>query len=102
MANDDKWWDSLALNCSYQYWTLSPLGNDTDPDGDSLTLTSIGAYTAEAGYSGLGSVQQVGNQVRYYVPTGFKGTDYGYYYYWISDGRGGTAAATDRVEIYCP
>ena len=67
------------------------LANDTDKDGDSLTITDLGAPANGSVFLG-----QNGNVV--YVPkAGFAGTDT--FTYTISDGKGGTDTATVTVVV---
>jgi hypothetical protein len=69
------------------------LGNDTDPDGDTLT---VGAFdgTSAAG----GSVADNGNGTYTYTPPAhFGGTDT--FTYTVSDGAGGTDTATVTVTV---
>jgi len=69
---------------------ISVLGNDSDPDGDPLTITGV-TQGAKGGVS-IGGVNVT------YTPTlNLNGTDS--FTYSISDGRGGTATATVRVTI---
>jgi outer membrane protein OmpA-like peptidoglycan-associated protein len=71
--------------------TLIPvLANDSDPDADTLTVTSL---TTPAN----GSVTNSGNGVLYTPRTGFVGTDT--FSYTVSDGKGGTATATVTVTV---
>ncbi len=66
---------------------ILPLGNDYDPDADTLTITAVtsGAHGTTSIDTGMTGV--------YYAPaTGFTGTDT--FTYTISDGNGGTATAT--------
>lgn len=68
---------------------ISPLDNDSDPDGDSLTLLS---YTQ----GNYGSVTNNGDGTLTYQPNpDYNGTDY--FEYTITDG--GTGRATGSVEI---
>jgi large repetitive protein len=68
---------------------ISVLPNDSDPDGDPLTV--ISAFTA------IGQATVVGNQVQYTPPANFNGT--ATITYTISDGQGGTATATITVTV---
>lgn len=70
------------------------LDGDTDPNGDTLTVTALGT-------SGHGSVRLVttpsGDVVEYEPLHGFAGVDT--FTYEVSDGRGGTATATVTVTV---
>ncbi|MFN8124286.1 MAG: Ig-like domain-containing protein [Thermoleophilia bacterium] len=68
---------------------ITVLGNDTDADGDTLSVTAVGTAT-----NGTASVH--GNAVRY-TPTGAYTVTYD-----ISDGRGGTDTATVNITVVAP
>lgn len=65
------------------------LANDTDPDGDSLSVQSVGAAR-------FGSVRESGGQV-FYTPPSFLTS--GGFTYVVSDGNGGTDAAAVTFGI---
>ena len=69
------------------------VSNDTDPDGNTLSLTSVqnGAY---------GTVTQNGNSVTYTIGAGFTLSDT--FTYSISDGNGGTANGIATVRLAHP
>ena len=70
---------------------ITPLANDSDPDGDSLSLVALGLPEA-------GSVTIVdGQRLRYAPRTGFTGQDA--FTYSVGDGHGGTASATVRITV---
>ncbi|MGE4069237.1 MAG: cadherin-like domain-containing protein, partial [Vicinamibacterales bacterium] len=71
--------------------TIGVTGNDSDPDGDSLTVSAVteGAH---------GSVSVASAAAVTYTPApGFSGTDT--FTYTVSDGHGGTATATVTVTV---
>jgi VCBS repeat-containing protein len=68
--------------------TIAVLANDTDADGNTLTLTSV-----TQGAKGTAAI--VGNTVKYTAGAGFTTSDT--FTYTISDGKGGTA--TGRVTV---
>jgi len=70
--------------------TINVLGNDSDVDGDSLTVTTVtqGAH---------GSVTNNGSNVTYSPAANFNGSDS--FSYTISDSHGGTATANVNVTI---
>ena len=68
---------------------IAVLPNDSDPDGDPLTVISAAAS--------VGTATVVGNQVQYTPPANFNGT--ATITYQISDGQGGTATATITVTV---
>jgi VCBS repeat-containing protein len=70
--------------------TINILGNDSDPDGDILTVISV-----TQGHNG--TVTNSGSDVTYTPDPGFTGTDS--FTYTISDGHGGTSTATVTVTI---
>ena len=71
--------------------SVNAISNDTDPDGDALTISS---FTQAAD----GSVADLGGGVLEYTPDpGFFGTDS--FTYTISDSQGGSATATVNVTI---
>ena len=83
--------DDAAATTAGQPVTIPVLANDSDPDGDPLTVTGV---TQPAN----GSVQVNPNQSVTYTPfAGFTGTDT--FTYTISDGRGGTATASVTVTV---
>jgi hypothetical protein len=72
------------------------LANDSDPDSDPLTVTSVAApsHGTISNWSNIGP----GNGSMTYTPVlGFKGKDT--FTYSISDGRGGSATATVTVTV---
>lgn len=70
--------------------TVDVLGNDTDGDGDALTVSTLGE-------PGSGTVSTDGLQVTYVPEAGFSGVDQ--FTYAISDGKGGTAGATVTITV---
>src|SRR5206468_161354 len=74
--------------------TINVVANDTDPDGDALTVTGVtqGAH---------GSVINNGNgTVKYSPNAGYVGPDT--FTYTISDGHGGTATGQVTVTVQAP
>jgi large repetitive protein len=69
---------------------IFPLTNDSDPDGDGLTIDQLG--TPSHGQNG-----SLGQTVGYLPNAGFTGTDS--FTYEISDGRGGHSTATIFIEV---
>jgi hypothetical protein len=70
---------------------IDPLANDSDPDGDRLLLVAVGRPDS-------GSVSVLdGRRLRYAPRTGFVGEDS--FTYTVSDGQGGTASATVRIDV---
>jgi hypothetical protein len=70
--------------------TIDVLNNDSDPDGDTLTVGSVTQGTH-------GSVINNGSDVTYTPDSGFSGTDS--FTYTVSDGNGGTDTATVTVTV---
>jgi large repetitive protein len=70
--------------------TISPLANDSDPDGDPLTITSAAAQNGTVVINANGTITYTPNP-------GFNGTDT--ITYEISDGNGGTSIATVTVAV---
>ncbi|WP_432471296.1 Ig-like domain-containing protein [Amphritea sp. HPY] len=82
-ANDSV---STAHNTSV---TIAVLGNDYDPDGDTLSIN---------GTSGVnGNAQVSGGNIIFTPSTGFSGTET--FSYTVSDGRGGSDSATVYVNV---
>ena len=69
---------------------IAALANDSDPDSDPLTITSVVAPAN-------GTAVIVGDQIRYTPAADFNGTNT--FSYSISDGRGGTASAFITVTV---
>ena len=82
---------TIAFNAAGSLFDV--LANDTDPDGDPLTITGVGA-------AGHGTAAVAGGKVTYTPTSGFSGTDS--FTYAIADGKGGTASATVSVTIQGP
>jgi hypothetical protein len=70
--------------------TIDVLANDTDPDGDTLTVGSVTPPTN-------GSTGINGGGAEYTPAQGFNGTDS--FNYTVSDGNGGTATATVTINV---
>ncbi|GGB75342.1 hypothetical protein GCM10011607_39600 [Shewanella inventionis] len=86
VAVDDNYSLSLSDNSSY---TMAVLDNDTDVDGDTLTIDGAAAD--------VGSVQIVGSQLNYQAPTDFVGPVA--LRYTISDGQKGRSHAKVQLII---
>src|SRR5205807_2335148 len=85
--------DSYTVQRSSSNNSLSVLANDSDPNGDPLTITAVG--TPAHGTASIGS------GVILYTPTaGYAGPDS--FTYTISDGKGGTASATVSILVNSP
>ena len=82
---------SVAFNSSANQ--LDVLANDSDPDGDALTITSVGAPTH-------GTAAVSGGKISYTPTSGFSGADT--FTYAVSDGKGGTASASVTVTVQGP
>jgi Bacterial Ig domain/Metallo-peptidase family M12B Reprolysin-like len=70
--------------------TLSVLSNDSDPDGNSLTISSVGAPLH-------GTASIISNTIRYQPAANYFGSDS--FSYTISDGFGSTATATISITV---
>ena len=83
--------DIQTVSCSNTPITINVLGNDSDKDGDQLTITSVqnGQY---------GTTKIVGNQV-VYTPNGSGCGKTDSFEYTISDGKGHTTTATVKVDM---
>lgn len=66
------------------------LDNDTDANGDSLTIVNVGATVD-------GTTQIVGSSIRYTPDPGFTGVEA--FPYTVSDGQGGAAVGTVSVTV---
>jgi large repetitive protein len=73
--------------------TLSPLGNDMDPNGDALTVTGVGP-------AAHGTVSFTAHTLTYHPADGWSGTDT--FPYTVDDGHGGTSTATVTVVVGTP
>src|SRR6185436_12249209 len=72
---------------------INVLTNDTDPDGDTLTITTVG--TGSQG--GMIEIAEGATSIRYTPAADVFGTET--FTYTISDGNGGSATATVTVTI---
>ncbi len=72
---------------------FDPRANDSDPDGDALTVTTVGS-------AAHGTVATNGALITYDGGAGFNGNDV--FSYKISDGFGGTASATVTIHNVAP
>ena len=89
VANDDS--ASTSPNTPV---TVSVLANDTDPDNDTLTVTSVSLPSHGV------AVVNLDDTVDYVPALGYSGPDS--FTYTISDGNGGTASATVSVSVNDP
>jgi hypothetical protein len=84
--------DDSATTLEGQPVTLNTLSNDSDPEGDTLTITNI-----ETPANGTAVASADGQGIIYTPNAGFVGTDS--FTYTISDGNGGTATATETIVV---
>jgi hypothetical protein len=70
--------------------TVSVLSNDSDPDSDSLTISSVGV-------AGHGTVTNNGSSITYKPAANYNGSDS--FSYTINDGFGGTATANVMLTV---
>ena len=94
VAQGDK--VATSVNTSMVVAAGALLANDSDPDGDALTVSSVDSSSAAGGTiapSGAGSWT-------YAPPSAFVGNDS--FGYTIDDGRGGTANGTVVVSVTAP
>ncbi len=91
VANDDH--PVVLVNSANN--TLDVLANDTDPDGDPLTIVSL---TPPA--NGTAVIIDNGKSIRYTPPHGVQGYPADGFHYQISDGKGGTAWGNILVDVY--
>ena len=74
---------------------IDVLANDSDPDGDALTITAV---TTQA--SGVATIINGGTRVRFAPATGFSGSaNFGYT---VGDGHGGSATGGVTVAVAAP
>ncbi len=86
--------DSFMVEQDSSANSLDVLDNDTDSDGDTLTVQSVGNFSSG------GSAVIAGANVNYTPAAGFSGTET--FDYVVSDGNGGTATGTVTVSITAP
>ena len=72
---------------------IAVLANDSDPDGDTLTITTV----TQGANGGTVTITNGGTRVSYRPRSGFIGTDS--FTYTVSDGDDGTATATVTVTV---
>ena len=83
--------DAFTIDCAAPI-TFNVLANDTDPDGDALTITSVST-------PGKGTAVIAAGRIVYTPAATTCGGATDSFTYSISDGRGGTATATVAVTI---
>jgi YD repeat-containing protein len=71
--------------------TFDPRSNDSDPDGDTLTITAVSQPST-------GTMSFTGTSITYTPPTGFYNNSVSMAYT-VTDGNGGTANATATVNV---
>lgn len=86
VANNDS--PSTPYNTALANY--NPRGNDTDADGDPITITGVSNFVN-------GTASSTSTTVSFTPTTNFSGT--GSFRYNISDGRGGTSFATVSVNV---
>jgi hypothetical protein len=94
IANSDTYYVNMDSSVQNFYTTAAtPQGNDTDPDGDPLTIVSIGSPA-----SGIASLNS--GLVTYQPASGFHGLDS--FNYTVADSRGGQASGIITVKVVGP
>ncbi|MEO7432323.1 MAG: Ig-like domain-containing protein [Dokdonella sp.] len=85
--------DTAAVDENSTDNPIAVLANDSDPDGDALTVTAVSPPAH-------GSAAATATGVSYTPAANYLGTDA--FTYTISDGKGGTATATVHVTVSTP
>ncbi|AKS41471.1 Ig-like domain-containing protein [Wenzhouxiangella marina] len=85
--------DDSAVTQTGQAVSIDVLANDSDPDGDALTITGFGQPAN-------GTVSLDGERLVYQPAEGFSGSDS--FSYTVGDGRGGEATAQVTVQVNDP
>lgn len=85
--------DTIAVAPDSQDNPVAVLANDSDPDGDPLSVVAVSG-------AAHGSAVATAGGVSYTPATGYLGEDS--FSYTISDGRGGEASATVHVSVSAP
>ncbi|MFZ2587480.1 MAG: Ig-like domain-containing protein, partial [Alphaproteobacteria bacterium] len=91
VANDDTATVSCGVVCGHSV-TINALANDTDSDGNPLTITGISGLNPAQGTASI-----VGNQIVFTPAAGVTGAVV--FSYSVSDGHGGTDTATVTVNV---
>ncbi|MDI4237366.1 DUF4082 domain-containing protein [Bradyrhizobium sp. Arg237L] len=94
VANNDSGYDA-ALNTALTIAASALLANDTDPNGDPLTITGVSGAV-----NGTVSFNAQTNVITFTPNAGYTGA--ASFSYAISDGRGGTATATANLTVIPP
>jgi serine protease AprX len=82
--------DDVASTAMGSAVSVPVLANDSDADGDALTVTSVGSASN-------GATSKTATKVTYAPDAGFTGVDS--FTYTISDGRGGSATGSVSVSV---
>jgi Bacterial Ig domain len=85
--------DSLTVAANAAATVVNVLANDSDPDGDTLSVTAVST-------AAHGLVMMVSNNISYTPTAGYSGADS--FTYTVSDGKGGTAVGTVNVTVTAP
>lgn len=84
--------DSASTQAGVTINSIDVLSNDSDPDGDSLSVTGVGGVSP-----GGGSVSLNGSSISFTPAPGFSGE--ASFSYTVSDGNGGTATGMVFVKV---
>jgi VCBS repeat-containing protein len=85
--------DALTIPVNAPPQTIDVLANDSDPDNDPLTITSV----TQGSNGGTVTISGDATTVIYTVAPDFAGAEF--FTYTISDGRGGVSSATVRITV---
>ncbi|WP_128565771.1 DUF4082 domain-containing protein, partial [Methylobacterium crusticola] len=83
---------TVTLNTATVIQAATLLANDTDPDGDALTVTGVSAPT-----NGTVALNAQANTITFTPTTGYTGP--ASFTYAVADGRGGTASASVSFKV---
>ncbi|WP_229426656.1 DUF4082 domain-containing protein [Microvirga alba] len=94
VANNDNGF-TATRNTALTIPTSALLANDTDPDGDPLSVTGVSGAT-----NGTVALNAQGTAITFTPATGYTGA--AGFNYSISDGRGGTSSANVSLNVTAP